>query len=139
MHTTPGNYAPASSGWATWIAFAGLMMIMIGIFDVIGGLAGLFSDNYFVVNDSQLMVFDFTAWGIIWLAIGALVIAAGWGLISGASWARWFAIVLAFFNCAGQIAFLSAQPIWSLLMIALNVLIIFALTVRWDAARRAME
>jgi hypothetical protein len=123
--------------WASWIAFAGLMMITVGIFDALGGFAALFSDQYFAVRESGLLVHNYKAIGVVHLGFGVLLAAVGWGLIVHRPWARGAAIVLAIADAAVHVAFLNAQPIWSLVMIALDVLVVYALTVRWADIKRA--
>lgn len=124
--------------WATWVAFAGVMLMLIGVFNVIGGLAAAFSDQYWAIDEGQLFIFDFTIWGIILMLFGVLMVAAGWGLVNLRPWARWFAVFLAFWNAAGHVAFFPAQPLLSTIMIAVDVAIIYALTVRWDEVVEAM-
>ncbi len=125
-------------GWATWVAFAAVVMMLIGVFNVIGGLAALFSDTYWAIDDGSLILFDFTAWGVIWIIFGVLMVTAGWGLVNVSDWARWFAIFLVFWNAAAQVVVLPARPLLSLMLIAIDVLILFALTARWEEVRRAM-
>jgi hypothetical protein len=123
--------------WATWVAFAGVMMITLGIFDILGGFAALFSDDYFAVREDGLLVENFKVLGIIHMCFGALLIAVGWALLSLRPWARLTAIVLVIANAAVHVAFLNAQPIWSLIMIAIDVLVVYALTVRWQDVKEA--
>jgi hypothetical protein len=123
--------------WATWVAFAGVMMITLGIFDVLGGFAALFSDDYFAVREDGLLVENFKVLGVIHMAFGVLLAAVGWALLSLRPWARFTAIVLVIANAAVHVAFLNAQPIWSLVMIAIDVLVIYALTVRWEDVKEA--
>ena len=132
------SYTTPSRGWAGWVAFAGITLALIGSFDVIQGLTALFNDEYFTVRDGDLLVFDFTAWGWITLIWGALLVAAGFGLLSGRGGARVFAIVVVFINALVQIAFLASYPIWSTIIIALDVIVIYALTARWSEARAGL-
>ena len=136
---TSGTAVEPSGAWAGWVAFAGIMLVLTGFFDILQGLTALLNDQYYAVRGGQLLVFDFTAWGWIWLIWGLLLIAAGFGLLRGGGGARWFAIVVVFINAIGQIAFLNAFPIWSTIVIALDVFVIFALTARWSEARAAMD
>src|SRR5215204_5664922 len=132
------EYSQASRGWGSWVAFAGIMLTLIGFFDILQGLTALFNDEYFTVREGDLLVFDFTAWGWITLLWGILLIAAGLGLLGGRSWARWFAMFAVFVNAIAQIAFLNAFPIWSTIIIALDVFVLFALTARWDEAKAGL-
>jgi hypothetical protein len=136
---TSGTGAEPSGAWGGWVAFAGIMLVLTGFFDILQGLTALLNDQYFAIRSGQLLVFDFTAWGWIWLLWGLILIAAGFGLLRGVGAARWFAVVAVFINAIGEIAFLNAFPIWSTIVIALDVFVIFALTARWSEARAAMD
>ena len=132
------SYTTPSRGWAGWVAFAGITLALIGFFDILQGLTALLNDEYFTVRNGDLLVFDFTAWGWITLIWGLLLIAAGLGLLAGRGWARWFGIFVVFVNAVLQIAFLKAFPIWSTIIIALDVFVLYALTARWDEAKAGM-
>ncbi len=67
--------------WATWVAFAGIMMITLGIFDVLGGVAALFSDDYFAVTKDGLLVENYKVIGVVHLCFGVLLICVGWALL----------------------------------------------------------
>jgi hypothetical protein len=133
------RYTQPSRGWAGFVAFAGIMLALIGFFDILQGLTALFNDEYFAVRGGELLVFDFTAWGWITLIWGLVLIAAGLGLLGGRSWARVFAIMAVFVNTIAQIAFLAAYPIWSTIIIALDVFVLYALTARWDEVKLALK
>ena len=121
---------PEPTGWVGWIAFAATMMIMLGIFHAFQGLIALFQDNYYLVGKSGLAIhMDFTAWGWTHLILGLVVVGAGVGLLSGQMWARVVGVAVALLSAVVNIAFLSAYPIWSTMMIAFDVLVIWALTV----------
>ena len=123
-----------SRSMAGWIGFAGLLMLVVGSIDFMQGLIALFEDEYFVVTKSGYLVVDLTAWGWIMLIWGVLLVLAGLGLLSAQGWARWFAIVVVFANFIAQLGFLgnSQYPLWSLTVIALNIIILYALTARWS-------
>jgi|SRR5680860_119974 len=124
------------SGWVGWIGFAAVMMVMLGTFHAIQGLVALFKDEYFLVGQSGLTVeVDYTTWGWIHLIGGVLVVAAGIGLFTGRYWARTIAVLLALVSAVVNIAFLSAYPIWSTIMIAVDILVIWALMVHGSELR----
>jgi hypothetical protein len=128
-----------SGSWTGWVVFASIMLVVVGGINVIQGLAALFNDSIFVVrSDDQLLVADFDTWGVALLVFGAAQAAAGWGLNSGHGWARVTAIIVASISILGQTLFLSAYPIWSVMIIALDVIVIFALTARWAEARAGL-
>jgi hypothetical protein len=130
------------TGWLGWIWFAGIMMIVMGSFNAIEGLVALFRGEYYVVTEQQVLVFDITAWGWITLLIGILVALAGGALLSGAAWARVVAVVLAVLNAIAQLAFASVHPLWSTIVIALCVTVIWAVVVHGreaDVIRRTTK
>jgi hypothetical protein len=140
----PGTGAPrrqevqptSASGWVGWVAFAGFMMVLLGTFHALQGLIALFNDEYFLVAQSGLVVaMDFTAWGLVHLLGGILVLAAGFGVFSGKVWARTVGVAVAMGSAVVNVAFLSAYPVWSSIMILLNILIIWALTVHGGELR----
>jgi hypothetical protein len=122
-----------SKSMAGWIGFAGMLLLIVGAIDFFQGLIALFEDEYFVVTASGFLVVDLTAWGWIMLIWGVLLVCAGLGLIAAQGWARWFAIVVVSLNFIAQLGFLgnSQYPLWSLTVMALNIIVLFALTARW--------
>jgi len=116
-----------STGWFGWILFGSMMMIMVGAFQAIVGLTALFQDDYFLVTTGGLVVdVDYTAWGWVHLGLGALAVAAGVGLMSGRAWARVAAIALCMLSAIVNLAFIPAYPVWSIIVIALDVIVIYA-------------
>ena len=128
------------SAWVGWIGFAGVMMILLGSFHVIQGLVALFNDDYYLVGKSGLVLnLDFTAWGWAHLIGGLVVIGAGAGVLRGQVWARTVGVVVAMVSAIVNIGFLGAYPLWSLLMIAVDVMVILALTVHGAEMRDVPE
>jgi hypothetical protein len=118
------------SGWVGWISFAAFMLILLGCFHAIQGLVALFDDQKFLVADSGLVVsVDYTAWGWVHLIGGIILALAGISLLAGRMWARVVGVIAASVSAIVNIAFLQAYPIWSAIMIAVDVLIIWAITV----------
>src|SRR6476620_1789183 len=121
---------PEQTGWVGWIIFAATMMVMLGVFHAIQGLVALFRDEYYLVGKNGLTVHvDYTAWGWVHLILGILVAGAGAGLLAGQMWARIVGVLVCLVSSVVNIAFLAAYPIWSLIMIAVDVLVIWAITV----------
>jgi len=138
----PGHAADSTlwqrdaSGWTGWIAFAAIMAITMGAYEAIMGLVALFNDEYYLVGSSGLVVkLDYTVWGWVHLIVGLVAVAAGLALMQGRSWGRWAVIALAAVSALLNLGFLSAYPIWCTILIALDVIVIYALTVHWDDAR----
>jgi hypothetical protein len=127
-----------SSGfWSGWVGFAALLMIVMGFLDFFQGLIAVIRDTYYVLTPQQIIVFDVTTWGWITLIWGIIVALAGFALLSGAGWARWFTIVAGSVNFFVELGFVgsSQYPLWALAVLAMNILVLYALTVRWSDVR----
>lgn len=120
--------------WASGgMIFAATLMIIIGIFQVLTGIAAIIDDEFFVVGANYTYEVDTTAWGWIHLGIGALAVAAGFALFSGRTWARAVAIVLAVLSATANFFFVPYYPFWALLIIATDIFVIWAVaTARTD-------
>ena len=118
-----------TSPWAGWVVFAGVMAVIVGFFNIIQGLVALFDDQYFVVAGGDLLLLDFTAWGWIHLLVGVIMLVAGFGIMRGSPWGLVAGVVIAGVNTIVQLGFLAAYPVWSILIIALDVVVIYALIV----------
>jgi len=123
------------TGWVGWVYFAGTMLLLVGSFNLIEGLVALFNDQYYVPTRQGLLMFDLTGWGWIHLIMGILAIGVGIGLFSGAMWARIGGVAFAGLNVLLQLAFLSAYPLWATIVIAIDILIIWALIVHGDETK----
>ena len=117
-------------GWALgFIVFAAVMMIMTGVFQALAGLIAIFENSFYVATRNYTFEFDVTAWGWIHLILGVIVALAGFALLSGATWARVVGITLAALSATANFLFIPYYPFWSLLIIALDVFVIWALAV----------
>src|ERR1043165_2438632 len=114
--------------WGGFILFAGGIMILIGIFTVMMGCIALFDESWFVTPPSQVLLWGYNAWGWVHLIVGLFALAAGFGVIRGRTWARVMAVIVAGVNALSQLLFTSAYPMWSVIVIALDVIAIYALT-----------
>jgi hypothetical protein len=117
---------------AGWVLFAATVLVMVGIFNIIDGIIALFRDEFFVPTSQGILVFDLTTWGWINLVTGILLLLVGLGLFNAQNWARIAAIILVVFNAVAQLTFISAYPFWSIVIIALDVFVIYALTVHGE-------
>ena len=126
----------SSSRWGGWIAFAGWLMIIMGALDFFEGLIAVIRGNYYVLTANQLIVFDMKTWGWVTLGWGIVIALVGFGVLAGSGFARWFAIVVGSLNFIVELGFVgsSAFPLWSLAILTLNVIILYALIVHWDEA-----
>jgi hypothetical protein len=121
----PADY----SSWAVgWSAFAGIMLIVIGVMDIIQGLVALVNDEFYVVGREWVFEFDITAWGWIHLIVGALLILSGAGIFSGNVAARTVGVVVAAGAAIVNFAWLPYFPVWSIIVVAVCIAVIWALT-----------
>jgi len=108
--------------------FAGTVMIIIGALHAIQGLVALVNDTFYVVGQEYVFQFDITTWGWIHLLLGILVGFAGFFIFRGAVWARTIGVIVAALSVIANFAWLPYYPVWSLIIIALDVFVIWALT-----------
>jgi hypothetical protein len=107
--------------------FAGVLMIMVGIFHMIAGLAAVIDDEFFVVTNQYAFEVDTTTWGWIHMVSGAIVAIAGFAVLSGHLWARIFAIIVAMLSAVANFFWIPYYPFWSILIIAIDIVIIWGL------------
>jgi hypothetical protein len=126
---------------AGWIGFAGIVMVIIGLIDFFQGLIALLEDQYFVPTQAGFLVIDLTGWGWVMLIWGVVLVIAGMSLAAGQPWARWFGIVVVGLNFFAQLGFVgnSQYPLWSLTAVALNLVVLYALTVRWSESELDLQ
>jgi hypothetical protein len=125
-----------TSGWAVgFIMFAAIMMIMVGLFQALQGLVAIFQNEFYVTTRNYIFQFDATTWGWIHLVIGLIVAFAGFGLLSGRTWARAAAIALAVLSATANFLFIPYYPFWSLLIITLNIFVIWAVAAHGGGLR----
>ena len=132
------NTAPGPTAWTGWVVFAAFMMLMNGVIQMIEGLMALINDDYFAVTPRGLAVsVDFTTWGWVHLFLGAAVFASGLGILAGNLAARIVGVVLAAFNAIVALLFIEAAPVWGIILITVDILVIYALTVHGRELRDA--
>jgi hypothetical protein len=126
---------------AGWIGFAGIVMVIIGLIDFFQCLIALLEDQYFVPTQAGFLVIDLTGWGWVMLIWGVVLVIAGMSLAAGQPWARWFGIVVVGLNFFAQLGFVgnSQYPLWSLTAVALNLVVLYALTVRWSESELDLQ
>ncbi len=118
-----------SSAWAVgFTVFAGVTMITIGILHALWGIAALINDEFFVVGPNYTYAFDVTTWGWIHLGLGVLVALAGFFLFSGSVVARIVAAAVAVLSLVGNFMAIPYFPVWSIVIIALDIAVIWAVT-----------
>lgn len=126
----PGSGELGPTGRAVVLtALAGILMILLGSWWVIAGLVAIFSSDFYVVTQEWIFQFSKTSWGWTHLILGIVVLLAGFGLFSGAIWARTVGVILAVISGLVAFAWLPYSPLWAILIVAMSVLTIWALTV----------
>jgi hypothetical protein len=130
-HSTSADYPSGAgevTGWAGWVGFAGIMLIMLGIFQAIEGFVAIFDNGYYLVRPNGLVVnVDYTTWGWIHLIIGLIAVAVGLGLMTGNMAARIVGVIIAIISATLNLLFIAAYPVWSTIIIAVDVIVIYAI------------
>ncbi|HJU47353.1 MAG TPA: hypothetical protein VJ689_04415 [Gaiellaceae bacterium] len=127
---TGGISGRVSSGW---IFFAATILFIVGSFNVLYGLTAIFKDEVLTGSGTgSVIVWDVTGWGWIHLLLGIVMILTALGLFSGQSWARWTAVFFCMVNAITQVALITVFPLWTILIVTLDIIIIYQLTARWE-------
>jgi hypothetical protein len=117
------------TAWVGLVVFGGVLLALTGGFQMMQGFVAILRDEYFyVTRDGLLITMDYTAWGWTHLGLGLIAVGTGIGVLAGQMWARVVGIIIAVLSALVNLAFLSAYPIWSTTIIAMDVLVIYALT-----------
>jgi hypothetical protein len=127
------GYAAEGSGWVT---FAGVMLSIMGVLNMIYGIAAIDNANFYV-NDAQYVFSDLNTWGWVVAITGAVQFCAAFSIWGGTSWGRWVGVATAGLNSIGQLLFLPAYPFLALALFSVDILIIYGLVAyggRRDAA-----
>jgi hypothetical protein len=123
------QYDERPSGTAVaGVSFAGTMLILVGAFQIINGIAAISNDQFYALTRHYFLSLDVSQWGWIHLILGILVALSGFALFSGKPWAAIVALALAMLSAINNFFFLPHYPFWSILIIAADVWIIWSLT-----------
>lgn len=117
------------TGWVGWIGFASLMLYLVGIFHIIAGFAALFNDKVYAVGPNAFWILDLTQWGWLQTLGGVLAILAASSLMKGGAYGRIIAVLVALISAVINMAFVPVYPIWSIMMVTVAVLVIWAVVV----------
>jgi hypothetical protein len=107
--------------------FAGVMLATVAVFQILEGIAAIAKDDVYVAGIKYAYEFDLTAWGWIHLVVGIIALAVGIGILMGQTWGLVSGIAIAALSCLSNFAFLPYFPVWSLVVLAFNALVIWAL------------
>ena len=128
---------PTATGWVGWVYFAGIMLMLLGAFQIIEALTALFNRHYLLVSSKGLLVHaDLAAWGWLHLALGVVAVVAGYAVMVGRRWAQIVGIIVAGVSAIVNLTYIAAYPLWSVIVIALDVIIIHALAVHGREVRQ---
>lgn len=116
------------TSWVGWVYFAGVMMLLLGGLQALAGLVALFNDDFYVVTQTGLVALNFTTWGWIHLVLGVVIFAAGIAVLAGNVWGRVIGVFLAVLSAIANLGFLAAYPLWSIVGLIVDGLVIYALT-----------
>lgn len=118
-----GQYVEDRSGWVT---FAGTMLSIVGVLNIIYGIAAIDNANFFV-NDARYAISELSTWGWVLLIIGVIQFCAAFSIFGGTSWGRWVGVLAAGMNAIAQLLFLPAYPFLALALFAVDIIVIHAL------------
>ncbi|MGW3954100.1 DUF7144 family membrane protein [Streptomyces sp. NPDC004752] len=119
---------PSHSGWVTGgVVFAGVLMLVNGILAILQGISAISADDVWARIGNYVYKINLTGWGWILVVLGVLAAVAGVGILKGMEWARAVGIALAALGLILQFLFLPYAPIWSIILIAIDVFVIWAL------------
>lgn len=131
---------PADPGpWVGWIWFAAVIMVMVGLFNVVTGLTAILRNQVFTVVPGGVLMFDLTTWGWIHLVFGVLQVAVAAGLFAARAWALTVGVLIAVVNAVAQLVALPYAPLWALIVIVLDCVVVYAMVVHGAEVRRALR
>jgi len=125
------------TGWTGWVVFAGVMMIVVGALQGIYGLVAVVNDTWVVWGNGQAVLLDIKTWGWVHLIIGVVVVLAGIGVLSGNILARIVGVAVAVLSLVAAFLALPLYPVWSIIVIAIDLLVIWALTAHGSEMKSA--
>ena len=132
---TAATYETERSGWTGWIAFAGVMMIISGGLNALYGLIGVVNDEWVVWTNRSSLYLDISQWGVVHLVVGLVMLLAGIGVFSGNILARTVGVIVASVSLIANFFFIPAYPLWALIVITIDLLVIWALTAQGKEMR----
>lgn len=136
--TPPETYREPreETGWTGWIAFAGIMLVLMGLFTAIEGIVAVSDPQFYAVSPSGLLVTgDLTVWGWVQIGLGVVAFVTGIAVLAGNAVARIVAAIIAGLSAIVHLAFIPAYPFWAIIVIVLDIIVIYALTAHGDDYR----
>jgi hypothetical protein len=132
----PAPLAARAIAWLGWVLFVSIIMLSAGLINIAQGLIALLDDDFYVASATGLAVdVSFTAWGIALLVLGVALVAGAYGVLTGYGWGRTIGVLAAAVNALVTLGFAAAYPYWTVLVVAFDVIAIYALVVHGGAAK----
>ncbi|NEW34473.1 hypothetical protein GV791_18195 [Nocardia cyriacigeorgica] len=127
--------SPVKQGFAAGTSIgASILLLTVGVLSILQGISAVAEDQLFVVGIEYVYEFDTTTWGWIHIVLGIVLVISAIGLMSGTTWGRVAAVTIAALSIIANFLWLPYYPLWSILIIAMNIVVIWAVTT-WDPAR----
>jgi|SRR3954451_3226659 hypothetical protein len=137
-YATEEATVPNTTAWVGVVVFGGLMLFLMGVFHLIQGIVALANDTFYIARKGDLVVaMDYTAWGWLHVVLGVVAVAAGIGIFAGALWARVAGVAVALVSAVSSMVFMPAYPVWGIIAIAFDIVIIYALVAHGHEVRGA--
>jgi hypothetical protein len=131
MAATQSQVRPPDAGTRAgdgWLSYAGILVMIGGILNVIWGIAAIGKSDFFV-GDARYVISELNVWGWVALVLGVLLLFAAFGIFNGRSWAIWTGVICLSLNAVAQMLSIPAYPLWALALLALDMLAIYGLIV----------
>lgn len=123
------------TGWVGWVAFAGAMMLLVGMLQVLVGIAAIAKDDFWVAGESGMLVLSVQQWGWVQVIVGGLIALAGFSAFAGRFFGRLVGVVLSMMVVITNLTYVNVTPVWSIIVIFLSVMVMYALLVHGDEAQ----
>jgi hypothetical protein len=134
---TPSSYRYEEPTGDGWLLFAGIMIMILGFVNVVGGIAAIDGANFFTATGAHYQIGSLNSWGWVILLVGVMQLIAAFSIWAGNAYGRWVGTISATFNAIAQLFLIAAFPLWSLTLIGMDILVIYGLVVYGGQARRA--
>jgi hypothetical protein len=133
---SPAPLTARATAWLGWILFVSIIMLAAGLINITQGLIALLDDDFYVASATGLAIgASYTAWGIALLVLGVALVAGAFGVVTGYGWGRTVGVLVAAVNALVNLGFAAAYPQWTVLIVAFDVIAIYALVVHGGAAK----
>jgi len=121
--------------WARWVTFASMVLILLGCLNGLQGFFAMLDQGYYVAGGDELALVSYDAWGAVLVLWGIVLLVVGAALNARRGWARWAAAIVVMLDVVLQVGFFPSSPLLALILSTLDVVVLYALTVRWEEAR----